>query len=154
MGRQENQSLNFYQTWYEKHIFTCCEHYVRSALKTFHWCSWTEFFPVRQCTSSIHEYCAWLLTWYIFKPKDQVAWSGGIPMQSLDIYVSRLFFWTHLMVCCLHHLTKEWGNCTTKIQPECDKITEHILWYVQAAVAGHVIKCYNLSGSTVLKLLQ
>jgi hypothetical protein len=36
-----------------------------------------------------------------------VAWSGAMPMQSLDFYASRLFFWMHLKVCCLHHLTKD-----------------------------------------------
>jgi hypothetical protein len=41
-----------------------------------------------------------------------------------------------------------------KIQPERDKITEQKLWYVQAAVTGHVIKFYNLGGPTILKLLQ
>jgi len=41
-----------------------------------------------------------------------------------------------------------------KMQPECDKIAEHTLWYVQAAVTGHVIKCHKLGGPTILELLQ
>ena len=123
MGKQENQSISFCHS-------VISETYLH-LLRTL-WIFGFENIPpvlmnrilsVRQCTVSIHEHHVWLFKCYIFQPKGQVTCSGGMPIQSLDFYASRIFFWTHLKRCCLHHLTKDceglakqhtvwvWQNC-------------------------------------------
>jgi len=149
-GRQNEETGKSVQKFLsQKHSFTCWEHYVYLDLKTLHCCSWMEYFSIRQCAVSIHEQCMWLLKCYIFQPKDLVAWSGGMPIQSLDF-----FFWTHLKVCSLHHVTKNCEGIAKQHRAWMWQITEHKLWYVQAAVTSHVIRCHKLGGPTILKMLR
>jgi hypothetical protein len=148
----EQSVCSFITVWYEKLIFTCWEHYVRvySDLKTFH-CPWTGYFSIssqfmnivldflnviffnqrNRCLCLVERKCSH----WTFMPLD---FSSG-PMWKSAVYIA----WSRIVRALQH-----------KIEPECDKITVHKLWYVQAAVKSYVIKCHKLGGPTVLKLLQ
>jgi hypothetical protein len=154
MGRQDNQFVVLSQcnmrnlSWLAENILY---KYKYSDLKTFHWCSWTEYFSVRpQFMNIVHDFLNIIIfnqrtrfhglverkcSHWTFMPLD---FSSG-PTWKSAVYIT----WSRIV-----------RALQNKIQPQCDKITVDMLWYVQADVKSYVIKCHKLGGPTILKLLQ
>jgi len=84
-------------------------------------------------------------------PGAMVRWNANSHWTFMPLDFSSGPTWKSTVYITWQRIVRELQN---KIQPECDKITEHKLWCVQTAVTGHIIKCHKFGGPKILELLH